>query len=48
MFDIVQLNGLIREAEQTGETRWLAAMQEERKRQILATADEDPGVWIGD
>ncbi len=34
MWNVVQLNGLIREAEQSGETRYLAEMKTERARKI--------------
>lgn len=41
MFSVVQLNGLIHEAETSGETRYLSEMKEERCFK-LGQEDNDP------
>jgi len=41
MWSVVQLNGLIREAEQSGETRYLPEMKQERSRKIREEEDSE-------
>lgn len=43
LFTLVELNGLIHEAERSGETRYIPEMQEARTVLLLIEEQENPG-----